>query len=94
MDLLLDGASLQAGASAVRGTADAVHTAADLVDRDAGDCAYAAGHAHVRDGLDEFARFHSGVLTLLAVAVEAVAQEMTAFDQCMGEADRDLAAGC
>ena len=94
MDLLAVSAALQAGAAATRETADALETAAGQVGSHADAAAAAAGHAHVRDGLDGFATFHTGVLRLLAVAADAVAGEIAAFDQCMTTTDRDLAAGC
>ena len=94
MDLLADGVSLQASAAQVRETADALATAAGQVDARAADASDAAGHDHVRAGLDEFATFHQAVLTVLTVAAEAVAQEISAFDECMAATDAQLAAGC
>ena len=94
MDLLADGVSLQASAAQVRETADALATAAGQVDARAADASDAAGHDHVRAGLDEFAAFHRTVLDLLAVAADAVATEITTFDECMAATDADLAAGC
>jgi hypothetical protein len=94
VSLFAEGTSLRAGSSAVRGTADALENAARQVEGHAGDAAHGAGHDHVRAGLEDFAQFHRGVLNLLALAVEAVAQEIDTFDDCMARTDRDLAAGC
>ena len=68
--------------------------AAQQVDVHAGDAAHASAHEHVTGGLEDLAAFHRGVLHLLALAVEAVAQEIDAFDECMAQTDQTLAAGC
>jgi hypothetical protein len=94
VELLAVGSMLRAGAAAARDSADAVEEAARRVDTYAADAGHVAGHAHVRDGLDDFASFHNAVLHLLALAVEAVSQEMVGFDECMATTDATLAAGC
>jgi hypothetical protein len=93
MRLLAVGAQLQSGAAATADVAEALDAAAQCVETRAGQGAGAAGHQHVRDGLDAFADYHARYLRLLALGAQALAEEITGFDSCMSAVDRDLASG-